>query len=99
VRGVLDLSAIKPFLVAAYIEGLSKTKAVQSVKQHLAAIRMLFDFDPRMINKITVSQQMPDQVYSTIREHLRSAFTNPDQRINRSTIYQNRIWIAKFKNA
>jgi hypothetical protein len=57
------------------------------------------DFDLRMINRITISQQMPDQVYSTIREYLKSAFKNPDQRINRSTIYQNRIWIGKFRNA
>ncbi len=57
------------------------------------------DFDLRMIKKITISQQMPDQVYSTIREYLKSAFKNPDQRINRSTIYQNRIWIGKFKQA
>lgn len=57
------------------------------------------DFDLRIIRKITINQRMPDQVYSTIREYLRSAFRNPDQRINRSTIYQNRIWIDKFKRA
>ena len=55
------------------------------------------DIDLRMINKITISQRMPDQVYSTIREYLRDAFSDPDKRINRSTIYQNRIWIAKFR--
>jgi hypothetical protein len=57
------------------------------------------DFDLQMINKITISQHMPDQVYSTIREYLKSAFKNPDQRINRSTIYHNRIWIGKFRKA
>lgn len=55
------------------------------------------DFDLHMINKITVSQRMPDQVYSTIREYLRTAFKNPDQKINRSTIYENKIWIGKFR--
>ncbi len=57
------------------------------------------DFDLRMINKITISQRMPEQIYSTIREYLRGVFRNPDQRINRSTIYQNRIWIGKFQKA
>ena len=55
------------------------------------------DIDLRMINKITISQRMPDQVYSTIREYLRDAFSDPDKRINRSTLYQNRTWIAKFR--
>jgi hypothetical protein len=57
------------------------------------------DFDLRMINRITISQRMPDQTYATIREYLRAAFKNPDQRINRSTIYQNRVWIEQFKKA
>lgn len=57
------------------------------------------DFDLRIIKKITISQRMPEQVYATIREYLRSAFKNPDQRISRSTIYQNRIWIEKFRKA
>ncbi len=57
------------------------------------------DFDLKLIRKITISQRMPAQVYSTIREYLRSAFRNPDQRINRSTLYQNPIWIKKFKKA
>jgi hypothetical protein len=56
-------------------------------------------FDLRMIKRITISQRMPDQVYSTIREYLKSAFRRPDQKINRSTIYQNRVWIGKFKKA
>src|ERR1700691_3273935 len=55
-RAVLDLSAwceaqnlteivdIEPLHVAAYIETLGKRLAKPSVKQHLAAIRMLFDW-------------------------------------------------------
>jgi hypothetical protein len=55
------------------------------------------EFDLRLIRKITISQHMPNQIYQTIREYLRDTFKNPDQRISRSTIYQNKIWINKFK--
>lgn len=40
----LALEAIQPIHVAAYIEHLMTTHAKPSVKQHLAAIRMLFDW-------------------------------------------------------
>jgi integrase/recombinase XerD len=42
-KGIV-LRQVSPFLVAAYIEELGKRLAVPSVKQHLAAIRMLFDY-------------------------------------------------------
>lgn len=42
---------------------------------------------------------MPEPVYATIHAHLKEACDNPDQRINRSTLYQNDIWIGKFKKA
>lgn len=38
------LHTIEPMIVAAYIEELTKTRAPQTVKQNLAAIRMLFDW-------------------------------------------------------
>jgi site-specific recombinase XerD len=41
-RGVRDLAHVKPFHVAGYIEGLALAKP--TVKQHLAALRMLFDW-------------------------------------------------------
>lgn len=41
-KGLRDLAAIKPFHVAAYIEGLGLSKP--TVKQQLAALRMLFDW-------------------------------------------------------
>ena len=63
------------------------------------ALEFEIDFDLRTINRITISQRMPDRVYATIREALRGTFNNPDQKINRSTIYQNKVWIGKFKNA
>ncbi|MGA2502485.1 MAG: hypothetical protein ABSG01_00170 [Anaerolineales bacterium] len=56
-------------------------------------------FDLRIITKVTISQQMPKQVYETIRESLRDAFDHPEKRINRSTIYRNQMWINKFKKA
>lgn len=39
-----DLADIEPIHVAAYVEGLQATAAKPTVKQHLAAIRMLFDW-------------------------------------------------------
>ncbi|MBI1814048.1 MAG: tyrosine-type recombinase/integrase [Deltaproteobacteria bacterium] len=41
---VRDLAHITPTVVAAYVEQLQQTHAKPSVKQHLAAVRMLFDW-------------------------------------------------------
>ncbi len=43
-RGLRDLVAVKPLHVAAYIEALGGELAKPTVKQHLAALRMLFDW-------------------------------------------------------
>ena len=40
----LELHQVEPIVVAAYIERLTQERARQTVKQHLAAIRMLFDW-------------------------------------------------------
>jgi site-specific recombinase XerD len=40
----LELRQVEPIMVAAYIEWLTQERAPQTVKQHLAAIRMLFDW-------------------------------------------------------
>lgn len=40
----IQLEQVSPFLVAAYIEELQQRLKAPSVKQHLAAIRMLFDY-------------------------------------------------------
>src|ERR1041385_8857629 len=40
----LELRQVEPVVVAAYIERLTQERAPQTVKQHLAAIRMLFDW-------------------------------------------------------
>ena len=42
--GVTTLPGIEPVHVAAYIEQLTRAKAAPTVKQHLAAIGMLFDW-------------------------------------------------------
>ena len=43
-RGIQGLDQVEPMVVAAYVEGLGRELAAPSVKQHLAAIRMLFDW-------------------------------------------------------
>src|SRR3954447_16919243 len=43
-RGVSELVDIEPLHVAAYVEVLQDTAAKPTVKQHLAAVRMLFDW-------------------------------------------------------
>jgi len=48
----LQLSQITPVVVAAYIEELGQALSKPTVKQHLAAIRMLFDY-------LVVGQVMP----------------------------------------
>src|SRR5512134_467337 len=42
--GLRELAALQPVHVAAYVEQLGKTHSAPSVKQHLAAVRMLFDW-------------------------------------------------------
>ncbi|MBX3278899.1 MAG: phage integrase N-terminal SAM-like domain-containing protein [Acidobacteria bacterium] len=54
------LETIKPMLVAAYIEQLTRERAPQTVKQHLAAIRMLFDW-------MVTGQAMPFNPASSVR--------------------------------
>lgn len=43
-RDLHDLAAVTPMHVAAYVEQLGRTHAKPTVKQHLAAIRLLFDW-------------------------------------------------------
>ena len=43
-QGIEELTEIQPTDVAAYIEGLQERLSAPTVKQHLAAIRMLFDW-------------------------------------------------------
>lgn len=59
-QGVVDLGRIEPIMVAAYIEDLSTQKSVLTVKQHLAAIRALFDF-------LVTGQVVPFNPASSVR--------------------------------
>jgi hypothetical protein len=43
-RGIDHLRAVEPFHIAAYVEELQQRLAAPSVKQRLAALRMLFDW-------------------------------------------------------
>ena len=43
-HGIAELADIEPIHVAAYVEALQATAAKPTVKQHLAAVRMLFDW-------------------------------------------------------
>ncbi|MEN5435772.1 hypothetical protein ABE545_19205 [Sphingobacterium faecium] len=50
-----------------------------------------------IINKITISQQMPKQIYETIKANLNKVEGHESKRINRSTLYENARWLRKFK--
>lgn len=56
----LELDDITPFVVAAYIEELQKDASAPTVKQHLAAIRMLFDW-------LVVGQVLPMNPAASVR--------------------------------
>jgi site-specific recombinase XerD len=43
-RGITDIRRVESVIVAAYIEDLMLRKSVPSVKQHLAALRMMLDW-------------------------------------------------------
>ncbi len=43
-RGLQNLDDIEPLAVAAYVEQLTGRRSAPTVKQHLAALRMLFDW-------------------------------------------------------
>lgn len=51
-----------------------------------------------IITRITISQQMPDQIYQTIKGYLTGIKENPYSKINKSTLYVNKRWIASFTN-
>jgi site-specific recombinase XerD len=55
-----SLHQIEPMIVAAYIEQLTQERAPQTVKQHLAAIRMLFDW-------LVTGQVMPFNPAASVR--------------------------------
>ena len=58
-----------------------------------------FDIDIplNIINRIVISQQMPEKIYESIKDYLKELRGNPDSRINRSTLYENKRWINRFR--
>ncbi|HRI15943.1 MAG TPA: site-specific integrase, partial [Verrucomicrobiota bacterium] len=56
----LELQQLQPVAIAAYIEELGGLKSKQSVKQHLAALRMLFDW-------LVVGQVIPVNPAASVR--------------------------------
>jgi len=57
------------------------------------------DIDLNSINKITISQNMPADVYNTIVDLLREKIKDPQKKIYRSTLFENRSWIRAFKDS
>ena len=56
----IDLPQVSPFIVAAYIEQLTQQRSAPTVKTHLAAIRMLFDW-------LVVGQILPVNPAASVR--------------------------------
>ena len=59
-RGISELGRVQPVHVAAYIELLQAKRSAPTVKQHLACIRMLFDW-------LVVGQVMPTNPAHSVR--------------------------------
>jgi len=59
-RHALSLEHLNPVVIAAYVEDLGRRRAPPTVKQHLAAIRMLFDW-------LVVGQVLPMNPASSVR--------------------------------
>ena len=74
----LELDDITPFAVTAYIEELQREALASTVKQHLAAIRMLFDW-------LVVGQVLPINPAASVRgpkhvaERVKSRVLTSDQ--------------------
>src|SRR3954454_20927384 len=58
----LTLRGIEPIAVAAYVQDLKGRLATSSVKQHLAAIRMLFDW-------LVTGQVIPANPAASVKAH------------------------------
>lgn len=59
-RGLIELKRVEPMHIALYVEELQMQMAAPSVKQRLAALRMLFDW-------LVVGQVMPHNPASVVR--------------------------------
>lgn len=59
-RGISELDAIAPMHVAVYVEQLASERSAPTVKQHLACIRMLFDW-------LVIGQVLPSNPAHSVR--------------------------------
>ena len=59
-RGLTELHQLQPIHVAAYVEQLSRERSAPTVKQHLACLRMLFDW-------LVTGQVMPSNPAHAVR--------------------------------
>ena len=59
-RGIAELRQVQPVHVAAYIEQLGRERSAPTVKQHLACLRMLFDW-------LVTGQVMPSNPAHAVR--------------------------------
>lgn len=68
----LALTQLQPMVIAAYIEDLQRTHAPSSVKQHLAALQMLFDW-------LVIGQVLPVNPAASVRgpKHVVAKGTTP----------------------
>lgn len=55
------------------------------------------DIDLNSINKITLSQRMPKELYTSMERLLRANINDLSIEINMSTLFENRRWIKAFK--
>ena len=63
-RGLHDLAGLQTLHVSAYVEEMSQSHSAPTVKQHLAALRMLFDY-------LIVQQVMPIQHTRCVAQSIR----------------------------
>ena len=59
-RRITDFEKIRPVGISGYIEELQSTRSAPTVKQHLAALRMLFDW-------LVLGQVIPTNPASSVR--------------------------------
>ena len=71
----------------------------ESKKKDLNVDCYVVNIDLEMITKITMSQKMPEPIYLTIRDHLVKSLKVPLKKINRSTIFENQVWIEHFSKS
>jgi hypothetical protein len=55
------------------------------------------DFSLTAIKKITLNQNMPEEIFNSISKILKDNIINSEKIINRSSLFQNNEWIRKFK--